>query len=51
MGYEAKKTEHAGAKKGKGAYWGRKAAAKEQSNKKRRSDSKLIINSEPTSVA
>src|SRR5207253_3723712 len=24
MGYEAKKTEHAGAKHGSGAYWGRK---------------------------
>jgi len=25
MGYEAKKTEHAGPKKGNGAYWGAKA--------------------------
>jgi hypothetical protein len=28
MGYEVKKTEHSGSKKGCGAYWGRKADAK-----------------------
>jgi len=28
MGYAAKKTEHSGTKKGCGAYWGRKADAK-----------------------
>lgn len=31
-----KKTEHAGAKHGSGAYWGRKADAKHSSNKERR---------------
>lgn len=38
MAYEIKnrKTEHAGAKKGKGAYWGRKKDAKKESNKERR---------------
>jgi hypothetical protein len=36
MGSGAKKTEHAGAKKGSGAYWGRKVAAKKESNKRRR---------------
>lgn len=46
MGNEAKKTEHSGAKKGKGAYWGEKSSAKEESNKKRREDTKLIINAE-----
>jgi hypothetical protein len=32
MGYQAKKTEHAGSKKGCGAYWGRKANAKNRAN-------------------
>jgi len=36
MGYNAKKTEHAGAKHGSGAYWGPKQAAKKESNKRRR---------------
>lgn len=38
MAYEIKnrKTEHAGAKKGKGAYWGPKKDAKKESNKERR---------------
>jgi hypothetical protein len=31
-----KKTEHAGAKKGRGAYWGLKRDAKRESNKGRR---------------
>ncbi|MBI5674857.1 MAG: hypothetical protein HZC48_03360 [Nitrospirae bacterium] len=42
MGYEAKKTEHSGAKKGCGAYWGRKADAKKQSNRKRREINKTL---------
>ena len=41
MGYEAKKTEHSGSKKGRGAYWGRKADAKKQSNRKRREQDKI----------
>lgn len=40
MANEAKKTEHAGAKKGNGAYWGSKKNAKNESNKKRREISK-----------
>lgn len=36
MGQGAKKTEHAGAKKGCGAYWGRKKVAKAESNRVRR---------------
>lgn len=40
MGQGAKKTEHAGAKKGSGAYWGRKVAAKKESNRRRRETDK-----------
>jgi hypothetical protein len=46
MGFKAKKTEHAGAKKGNGAYWGRKADAKHESNRKRREDGKAILRKE-----
>lgn len=42
MGYEAKKTEHSGSKKGGGAYWGRKTEAKKQSNRKRREKDKIL---------
>lgn len=43
MGNEAKKTEHSGAKKGSGAYWGRKAAAKKESNRRRRETDKSSV--------
>ena len=43
MGYEAKKTEHSGAKHGNGAYWGRKKDAKKESNKIRRRNTKEIV--------
>jgi hypothetical protein len=43
MGQGAKKTEHAGPKKGSGAYWGRKVAAKKESNRQRREDNKVAI--------
>jgi hypothetical protein len=43
MGYEVLKTEHSGSKKGCGAYWGRKADAKKQSNRRRREQGKTII--------
>ena len=36
MAHNAKQTEHAGAKHGKGAYWGPKADAKRESRKARR---------------
>ena len=36
MANQAKKTEHAGPKKGSGAYWGRKKPAKTESNRARR---------------
>ncbi len=39
MAYEIKKTEHTGAKQGKG-FWGKKADAKKQSKKLRRSNDK-----------
>lgn len=42
MGYEAKKTEHSGSKKGNGAFWGPKADAKKQSNRKRREQDKTL---------
>jgi len=42
MAFKAKKTEHAGAKKGRGAYCGRKVDAKRDSNRKRREDGKAI---------
>ena len=43
MRHEAKKTEHSGAKKGSGAYWGRKVAAKKESNKRRRENDKRSV--------
>lgn len=38
MAYNAKKSEHAGPKKGCGAYYGRKKAAKKASKKLRRQE-------------
>jgi hypothetical protein len=46
MAWGTKKTEHAGAKKGTGAFYGRKADAKRGSNRQRRQDSKSTINVE-----
>jgi hypothetical protein len=40
MAYNAKKTEHTGAKKGRGAFYGPKAEAKKASNRRRREDDK-----------
>jgi len=39
----ARKTEHAGSKKGCGAYWGRKADAKRESNRERREVAKRAV--------
>ena len=36
MGYEVKKTEHAGPKRGTGAFWGRKREAKKERSRTRR---------------
>ena len=46
MAWGTKKTEHAGAKKGTGAFYGRKADAKRGSNHHRRQDGKATINTE-----
>jgi (p)ppGpp synthase/HD superfamily hydrolase len=46
MGYEAKKTEHSGAKHGNGAYWGYKCEAKQESNRIRRENWKREIRAE-----
>ena len=43
MAYNSRKSEHNGAKKGKGAYWGVKVAAKKESKKLRRENNKTII--------
>ena len=43
MGYQAKKTEHTGAKHGSGAYWGPKRDAKKESSKIRRRDEKNAL--------
>lgn len=40
MARKAKKTEHSGAKKGRGAFYGRKAEAKKVSTQRRRAHSK-----------
>ncbi len=45
MGYEAKKTEHSGPKRGSGAYWGYKWEAKKESNRIRRENAKREIRS------
>jgi hypothetical protein len=46
MAWGAKKTEHAGGKKGAGSFYGRKADAKRSSSRRRRQNSKSIINAE-----
>lgn len=46
MAWGAKKTEHAGAKKGTGAFYGCKVDAKRASNRRRRQNKKSIINIE-----
>lgn len=43
MAGKARKTEHAGPKKGAGAYWGRKADAKRESNRVRRENAKRAV--------
>ena len=48
MAFKARKTEHSGAKKGHGAFWGRKADAKRESNRKRREDAKALAREDLT---
>ena len=43
MGYEAKKTEHCGPKRGNGAYWGYRWDTKKESNRIRRENAKREI--------
>lgn len=43
MANNAFKTEHSGPKKGNGAYYGRKIAAKHESNKSRRRNNRSVI--------
>jgi hypothetical protein len=43
MGYEAKKTEHGGPKRGNGAYWGCRWDAKKESNRIRRENAKRQV--------
>lgn len=43
MGYQAKKTEHCGPKRGEGAYWGYKWEAKKESNRIRHENAKREI--------
>lgn len=51
MGYEAKKTEHCGPKRGDGAYWGYKWEAKKESNRIRRENGKRDIRNELAAVS
>ena len=46
MGYEAKKTEHSGPKRGNGAYWGYRWDAKKESNRIRRENAKREVRRE-----
>lgn len=48
---QAKKTEHSGAKKGRGAYWGRKKNAKHESNKVRREEGKTLADQRPGEIS
>ena len=50
MGYEAKKTEHSGPKRGNGAYWGYKWEAKKESNRVRRENAKREIRADSIEV-
>jgi hypothetical protein len=43
MAHSARKTEHSGSKKGCGAYWGSKAEAKKESNRRRREQDCRIV--------
>lgn len=51
MGYQARKTEHCGPKRGNGAYWGYRWAAKKESNRVRRRNWKREIGTELAAVS
>jgi hypothetical protein len=46
MAYKVKKTEHTGAKRGRGALWGTKFEAKSGSRKIRRRNARRLIHEE-----
>lgn len=50
MAYYSRKTKHAGAKKGNGAFWGPKQVAKHGSNRKRRRDARPEIKESATGL-
>ena len=43
MAFKARKTEHSGAKRGRGAFYGRKVEAKRASNRLRRETDKRLV--------
>jgi len=43
MSRKASRTEHSGAKRGRGAFYGRKAESKNASNRRRRQDDKQTV--------
>jgi hypothetical protein len=43
MAQKARKTEHAGPKKGTGSFYGRKDEAKHESNRRRRKDDRRVV--------
>lgn len=43
MAGKAHKTEHTGSKRGRGAYWGRKADAKRESSRVRRENARRAV--------
>jgi hypothetical protein len=45
MAGKAIKTEHSGAKRGSGGYWGPKQDAKRESNKRRRANDRVEVRS------
>jgi hypothetical protein len=47
MAYKARKTEHAGSKKGRGAYYGPKRDAKHESRRRRRRAPHKLVNADP----
>jgi hypothetical protein len=49
MAAKATKTEHSGAKHGKGAYYGRKQDAKRESNKQRRQEGRKAVHGDDKS--
>jgi hypothetical protein len=47
MAYKAKKTEHSGSKKGRGAYYGPKRDAKRESSRARRHAARKRVKADP----